>query len=165
MVEFACPAQGKFSCFIDFVVTDPSVIGDGLFIKSCRNASSINLFRCFARECPVWALSVIDLLKLIYLMLKFLQGNSWWLFPRSFLQCLMEAFNLALSLWIVGLDIFLLYALRCHQIFKGGFSFGLTGGVNNTMIGQRGLKSPLLVCVFCEGINNNAASDPVMNRN
>lgn len=34
VVEFASAAQGEFAGFIDFVVTDPPVIGDGIVYQA-----------------------------------------------------------------------------------------------------------------------------------
>ena len=53
------------------------------------------------------SLTVIDFLEFIELLLEFCEGVCWFSAAQSFLQRLVETFNFALGLRMVGLSVLL----------------------------------------------------------
>ena len=130
----------------------------------CFHSSVINLFGCSFAQCAVWSVVVVDFLEFIELLLEFCESVCWFSAAQSFFQCLVEAFDFALGLRMVGLAVLLNDSKLCQEVFKRVFAFGEASSVNNPVVGECGLGRPVFVDVCRECFNNYGAGDAVIGR-
>lgn len=126
MVEPSGVADGDFAVGADDVVAGaPFVLGvvRGLGFGACV----VGLFGCAAAECSVWTLCVVVLGEFVELLLQLSNCLCWWLSFYPAFECLVEAFDFALGLWVSGSAVFLLNAVVVEGFLEGVASSFSTG--------------------------------------
>ena len=74
-------------------------------------------------------------------------------------QGLVEPFDLALGLRVVGVSVVLGDAEDGQKVFEGVLAVAETGGVDESVVGQNGCRWPVFVDVGGEGINYQCTGD------
>ncbi|KQV07337.1 hypothetical protein ASC63_08540 [Leifsonia sp. Root112D2] len=145
-------SDGDFPVAIDDVGSDSVVRCQRGVLRGRFDRCVVSLLRGVASERSVRALLVVDDAEPIELVLEVGDGVGGRLFSEPEFECLMEAFDLALGLRMVGVAVFLRDAQARQQVFERVLPAGETSRVDGAIVSQGRRGRPVFVDVGGEVI-------------
>lgn len=143
---------------MDGVVADSEVsccvvVGDG-FCSGC-----VGLGGGFPVQCAVGSAGVVVVGEFVELVLEFGQVACSWSCGEPAFECLVEAFDFSLCLGVVGCSVLLVNAEVEEFYFEGVGSATMSGGEDESVVGQRGLGCAVGGAGGTEGGQHDCAGD------
>jgi hypothetical protein len=136
VVHAGVDAQGDGAVGVDAVFADsPVPVGScgGGFASGC-----VGLFGGSSVEGSVGSGGVVVAGEVVELVLQVGDRGVGWLGAEPFLQCLLEAFDFALGLWVVGVSVFLGDAQEAEFVLEGVVAAADAGSEDESVVGEGG---------------------------
>ena len=158
VVQSAAAAQGDLASGVGGVVADAEVSA-GVVVGGGLGAGGVGLGGGAAVEGAVLASVVVVVGELVQQCLERGQGRRGRAGVQPVLEGLVEAFDLALGLGVVRGAVLLRDAEGGQLDLEGVGSVAESGGEDESVVGQRGLRSAVVRAGGAEGVDDDAAGD------
>ena len=102
---------------------------------------------------------VVGVLEFQQLLLQVLEGLCGWFGCQPSFLGLVKTFDFPLGLGVTGGPVFLANTQCCEEVFETVAASGEAGGVNTSIVSQRGRWRAVILSVLAESVDHDLAGD------